>query len=280
MTRILYDKLVSWIARLWFRLDRRHRAITIRNLEFAYGSNLTLSERQALALRVFEHFVRFFWEILELLFLPLSKVKARVTVIGQENVDAALARGKGMLAVTGHVGNWEYTAMAYGLQYQPLVVVGRDHDHPWLRQLIRYLRQRGRNRMIPKQGGLPAILAELNRNQIVCLVIDQNTATKGGILVDFFGHRARTTPIAGILARRYGIPVVPVLSRRLDVGRHLLVILPPLPVESTDQPRQDVRRQVQWQTRIIEAWVRLYPEQWLWLHKRWKNQYPELYRGL
>lgn len=273
-------KVISWAARLWFRLDRRHRLITLRNLEFAYGPNLTPSARQNLALQVFEHFVRFFCEILALLVLPLSRIRARVTILGQENIAAALAQGRGVLAVTGHMGNWEYTAMAYGLRYQPLVVVGRDHDHPWLRRLIRHLRQRGRNRMIPKQGGLEAILAELKHNQIVCLVIDQNTATKGGILVDFFGHRARTTPIAGILARRYGIPVVPVLSQRLSDGRHLLVILPPLPMDNTDRPRQDVSRQVQGQSRIIEAWIRLHPEQWLWLHKRWKNQYPELYRGL
>lgn len=276
----LLDRLISWGARLWYRLDRHHRLTTLRNLEFAYGSQLTPREREQLALRVFEHFIRIGWELLPLLFLPLSRLRRRLLVIGEENVEAALAAGKGILVVTGHVGNWEYTALAYGLAWRPLVVVGRDHDHPLVRRLIRYLRQRGRNRMIPKQGGLAAILAELHRNQIVCLLVDQNTATRDGILVDFFGHRARTTPIAGIIARRYDIPVVPVLSRRLADGRHLLVILPALPMAKTSRSRLDVAEQVQLQTRIIEAWIRRYPEQWLWLHKRWKNQYPELYRDL
>ncbi len=98
--------------------------------------------------------------------------------------------------------------------------------------------------------------------------------------MDFFGHRARTTPIAAILARRYGIPILPVLSRRLADGRHLLAILPPLPRLETSRPKADVLRLVQLQTRIIESWVRRHPDQWLWLHKRWKKSYPELYRGL
>jgi KDO2-lipid IV(A) lauroyltransferase len=134
--------------------------------------------------------------------------------------------------------------------------------------------------MIPKQGGLKAILTRLKKNQIVGMAIDQNTTTKGGILADFFGHRARTTPIAAILARRFGTPVLPVLSRRLPDGRHLVRISPPLPMEITDNPEADIQRHVQLQSDVIEAWVRASPEQWLWLHKRWKNQYPELYKGV
>ncbi len=111
--------LVSGLARLWFRLDRRHRQITLRNLEFAFGNALSPAAREGLALKVFEHFVRFFWEILSLMLLPLAEIRNRVVVIGQEHLQAALAHGRGVLAVTGHLGNWEYTAMAYGLRYQP-----------------------------------------------------------------------------------------------------------------------------------------------------------------
>ena len=88
----------------------------------------------------------------------------------------------------------------------PLSIVARKHDHPLMDRIIRFLRERGGNTMIPKQGGLKAILTQLKKNQIVGMAIDQNTTTKGGILVDFFGHRARTTPIAAILARRFGTP--------------------------------------------------------------------------
>jgi KDO2-lipid IV(A) lauroyltransferase len=229
---------------------------------------------------VFQHFVRFAFEALEMLILPLPVLRRRVVVVGHEQTEALLRQGKGILAIVAHAGNWELTGMVYGLAYHPLAIVARRHDQPLMDRIIRALRERGGNTMIPKQGGLKAILARLRRNEIVGMAIDQNTTTKGGILVDFFGRRARTTPIAAILARRFGTPVVPVLSRRLPDGRHLMEIKPPLPMEYTDNPSEDIRRQVELQSRIIEAWIRQSPEQWLWLHKRWKNQYPELYRHL
>ncbi|MBW1952726.1 MAG: lysophospholipid acyltransferase family protein [Deltaproteobacteria bacterium] len=277
---MIAEFLVSALARLWYRLDRRHRQITMRNLAFAYGPEMPPDHRQRLAQEVFRQFIRLFGEGLELLILPLSRIKNKVEIIGQEHFEAALAQGRGVLAITAHAGNWEYTVMGYGLHYQPVAVVAREHDHPLLNRLIRYLRERGHNWMIVKQGGLKAIISHLKQNHIVGVVIDQNTTTKGGVLVDFFGHRARTTPMAAILARRFDTPVIPVFSQRLPNGRHRLVIHPPLPLVKTGDEKADILAQVQAQTQAIEAWVRRYPEQWLWLHKRWKNQYPELYRNL
>lgn len=268
------------LARLWYSLDRRHRLITLRNLEFALGRELSREQREELAKKVFHHFVQLFFEALEMLLMPLSHLQKKVIVIGQENAEAPWKLGKGILAIGAHAGNWEYTSMVYGTLYSPMSLVAREHDHPLMNRIIRFLRERGGNRMIPKQGGLKAILSQLKKNQIVGMLIDQNTTTKGGILVDFFGHKARTTPIVAILARRFGTPVFMVLSRRLPDGRHLLHIHPPLPMVLTEDPEEDIRRHVQLQSNVIEAWIRVSPEQWLWLHKRWKNQYPELYKNL
>jgi Kdo2-lipid IVA lauroyltransferase/acyltransferase len=268
------------LARLWYTLDRRHRLITLRNLEFAFGQEFPQIEREKLAQEVFHHFVKVFFEALAMLLLPLRKLQQQVIVTGAEHAEAALQLGKGLVAIVAHAGNWELTGMGYGMGYHPLAIVARRHDSPVLDRIIRFLRERGGNTMVPKQGGLKAILTQLKKNQIVGMAIDQNTTTKGGILVDFFGHRARTTPIAAILARRFGTPVIPVLSRRLPDGRHLMQISPPLSMDRTEDQEEDIRRQVQLQSDTIEAWVRVSPEQWLWLHKRWKNQYPELYHNL
>jgi KDO2-lipid IV(A) lauroyltransferase len=276
--------IISWLADglgdLWYRLDRRHREITRRNLAFAYGPELSEPERERIARGVFRHFVRFAWETMELLLAPSSYIKRKVIVLGQEHVEAALAEGRGMIAITAHAGNWEYTAMGYSLQYQPLAVVAREMDAPWGRWLARYLRQRTGNWMVDKQRGLKGILTHLRQNHPVAIVIDQNTAAGGGLLVDFFGKPARTTPVAALLARHRDIPVMPVLSRRLPDSRHLLVLLPPIPMEKTDDVQADIKRHLELQSKVIEAWVRACPEQWLWLHRRWKNQYEDMYQAL
>ncbi|MFZ5448265.1 MAG: lysophospholipid acyltransferase family protein [Thermodesulfobacteriota bacterium] len=268
--------LVRSLAALWYRLDRRHRRITLANLEFAYGSTLSPLERERLARQVFCHFVRFVWETLELLLAPLAVIRRKVVIVGAEHGEAALTQGRGVVAITAHAGNWEYTVMGYGLKIRPVVVVGRELDHPWAARLARYLRERGGNSMVAKQRGLKEIMRHLQQKQSVGIVIDQNTTTEGGLLVDFFGKPARTTPVAALLARR-GVPVLPTLSRRLPDGRHLLVILPPLPIEKTSDPQADIQRHLELQNRVIEAWIRGEPAQWLWLHRRWKNQFPEIY---
>jgi KDO2-lipid IV(A) lauroyltransferase len=272
------DWLMRTLATLWYRLDRRHRRITLANLKLAYGAGLDPGARDRLARQVFGHFVRFGWEILELLLAPLPVIRRKVIILGDEHIQAALAQGRGMIAIAAHAGNWEYTVMGYGLKCRPVAVVGREMDQPWAARLARYLRQRGGNFMVGKQKGMKEILTYLGQNRVVGIVIDQNTTTEGGLLVNFFGQPARTTPVAAILGRR-GVPVLPTLSRRLADGRHLLVVLPALPMTKTADPQADIQRHLELQSRVIEAWVRAEPSQWLWLHRRWKNQFPEIYSG-
>jgi KDO2-lipid IV(A) lauroyltransferase len=272
----IYQPLVNRLAALWYRLDARHRRITLRNLEFAYGKELTPEARERLAREVFRQFVLFGCETLELLLAPLSHIRRQVIIFGWEHVDEALAQGRGMVAIAAHAGNWEYTVMGYGLQFRPVTVVGRDLDHPLAQRLARRLRERGGNWLVAKQRGLKEILRHLQQNRVVGIVIDQNTASDEGVLVNFFGRLARTTPVAALLARR-GVPVLPTLSRRLPDGRHLMVIFPPIPMEKTADAEADIARHLELQNRAIEAWVRAAPGQWLWLHRRWKNQFPEIY---
>ncbi len=280
MLQKLIQGLVAGLAALWYRLDRRHREITRRNLAFAYGSELSPEERELLARAVFRHFVRFAWELVELAVAPLSYLRKKVVILGKEHYDQALAQGRGLIAIGAHAGNWEYTVLGYSLQYHPVAVVARELDHPLGRFLARYMRQRGGNWTVNKQRGLKDILAHLKQNRVVGIVIDQNTTSEGGLLVDFFGKPARTTPVAAVLARYRDIPVLPSFSRRLADGRHLLVFFPPIPVAKTSDPEADILRHLQEQSLAVEAWVRADPSQWLWLHRRWKNQFPELYEGL
>lgn len=272
--------LTNALAALWYRLDRRHREITRRNLAFAYGPELSPAARERLAREVFRHFVRFAWEVLELLVVPLSYIRQRVVIVGGEHLDRALAQRRGAIAIAVHSGNWEYTVLGYTLQHRPFAVVARELDHPLGRRLARYLRERGGNWLVNKQRGLKDILGHLKKNRIVGILIDQNTTTEGGLLVDFFGHPARTTPVAAVLARHRDVPVLPTFFRRLPDGRHLMVVHPPIPMLKTKDADADILRHLQEQSLAGEAWVREEPSQWLWLHRRWKNQFPELYEGV
>ena len=213
----------------------------------------------------------------ELLLAPLAVIRRKVIILGEEHMQAALAQGRGRwpsrpMPATGSTPSWATVCSA-----GPGWWWAGNWTSPWAARLARYLRQRGGNSMVGKQKGMKGIMGHLRANRPVGIVIDQNTTTEGGLLVNFFGHPARTTPVAALLARR-GVPVLPTLSRRLADGRHLMVILPPLPLIKTADAQADIQRHLELQSRTIEAWVRTCPEQWLWLHRRWKNQFPEIYR--
>jgi KDO2-lipid IV(A) lauroyltransferase len=275
----IFNGLAGALADLWYRLDRRHREIVRRNLAFAFGEELSASERERLAREVFVHFVRFAWEMVVLLLAPLSYLRKQVVYLGEENHAEALKKGRGLVALVAHAGNWEYTGIGYAMQYRRLAVVAREMNQPLGRRLARYLRERSGSWMVNQPGGLKSIFSHLHKNRVVGIVIDQNTADKEGVLADFFGKPARTTPVAALLARR-GVPVCPSLSRRLPDGRHLVVFFPELPFEKTGDVEADIQRHVALQNQVVEAWVRQEPAQWLWLHRRWKNQFPELYKDL
>ena len=117
--------IVNTLAAVWFRLDRRHREITRRNLAFALGQELTAAEREGVAREVFRQFVRLGRECLELLYLPQAVISSRVVITGVEHMQQALSRGKGMLGIAAHAGNWEYTVMGFALQCHPVAVVCR-----------------------------------------------------------------------------------------------------------------------------------------------------------
>src|SRR5512147_563262 len=134
----IFNGLVEALATLWYRLDRRHREIVRRNLAFTFGEELSAEERERLAYAVFVHFVHFAWETLELLLAPLSYIKKQVVCLGEENHAQALKKGRGLVALVAHAGNWEYTGIGYALQYRRLAVVGREMNHPLGRRLARY----------------------------------------------------------------------------------------------------------------------------------------------
>ena len=160
--------ITKTLARLWYSLDRRHRLITLRNLEFALGRELSREQREELAKKVFHHFVHLFFEAIG------NDSDASVLVTKEshcnrsENAAAPWKLGKGILAIGAHAGNWELHQYGRWIHYiHPMALVARKHDHPLMNRIIRFLRERGGNTMIPKQGGLKAILTQLKKNQIV-----------------------------------------------------------------------------------------------------------------
>ena len=259
------------LGRTWGRLDRHHLRIAEDNLARAFPE-WEDARRREVALGVYGHFGRALLDILWMARRKREEILRHVEVAGAEHVEAARAAGRGALLVTAHVGNWELHGVAHGFLLGPIGVVARPLDNPALDARLCDFRRRPGNTVIYKQRALPQVLRLLRDNRAVAFLIDQNVQEGDGVFVDFFGRKAATTTVAAALALKTGCALIPTHTELGEDDRYRLVYEPPLALPPAGDRAADLQRLTQRLTSVIEGWVRRRPEQWLWLHRRWKTQ--------
>ncbi|MCE5245229.1 MAG: lysophospholipid acyltransferase family protein [Desulfobacteraceae bacterium] len=265
-------RLAGVAASLWHRFDRRHRRIVVQNLERAYGDELTRERREEICRGVFNHLARVMLELPDLLLLHAENLDRFLSVTGLEHMEAACARNKGVLVLGSHFGNWEIMALGYSIKASPFNVIVRPLDNPVLHELIDGLRQRTGNQTIPKAGSVRRVMKLLHQGRIVAILSDQNVDWYDGVFVPFFKDVSCTNKALAVLSIRTGTPVVPVYNYREPDGRYRIVIEPEVPIIRTGNTISDIEENTAAFNRIIERYVREHPEQWLWMHQKWKTR--------
>jgi KDO2-lipid IV(A) lauroyltransferase len=242
--------------------------VTRANLARAFGNELCPSELEGLARRSFEHLGMNLAEVCVLLFRPRSAMLARLEVAGQEHVEKVAAEGKGVLLLSAHLGNWELLPPAHALTPFELSLVVRPLDEPLLHRLAERYRRRSGVELITKQRGLREVLKALRRGRLVGVLLDQNSSRAEGVFVPFFGVPASTSKGLAVISLRTGAPVVPVFIRRIGGGRHRVEFDAPVPRPDDG----DVLSYTAAFNRAIESGIRRAPEQWFWMHERWRTR--------
>ncbi|MGH9868843.1 MAG: lysophospholipid acyltransferase family protein [Candidatus Polarisedimenticolia bacterium] len=253
-------------------VDRGHRHVAERNLEMAFGEQMSPAERRATVRKVFGHFGTMAAECLMMTRLSPRDLDRLVEYEGVEHIRKAFLKGKGVFVVSGHFGNWEMVALMQGWLGYPMALVTRPLDNPLLERLLGRCRKHSGNEVISKRAAAREILRTLRHGWCVALVIDQDTRGGGEpVFVDFFGRPAATTPALGLLALKSEAPIVPAFGVPLPGGRYRITYLPEVQIARTGVRQADVMAITQACTSLIEQQVRNRPECWLWLHRRWKR---------
>jgi KDO2-lipid IV(A) lauroyltransferase len=273
VVRLLPDALVRQLGALlgmaFYALDRVHRRVAETNLATAFPKK-SAEDRQVITRAMFVHFGRLLLELLKFSTLDPPRMRARLEFEGRERAELAYAQGKGVLFVTGHFGFWEIHAIGHGLEVQPIGVLARALDNPYLNTLLEQGRSSSGNFVIYRHGAVRKVLRALAAGQGVAMLIDQHMHSPDAIYVDFFERPAATTSMLAALALRTGAPVVPVFALPLPGGRYRLIYEHAVPPPDQDSP-DAVREFTQRCTDVLEMYVRRHPSQWLWMHRRWRD---------
>ena len=266
---------VPLAGRILFHAVPFRRRVVMDNLRRVFGAAVPPGEIERLAQAHYAHLAQLGIEFFKFRWLSAERKRALVRV---ENLDAfvtAFRKGKGVLILTGHFGNWEVATVA-GIQNYPEVrgrfhFVRRPIKPRWLDQLVTQRFNRAGFGVMGKRGSLDRIVDRLEAGDVIVFPFDQYAHRPDGIDVEFFGHPAGTFKSLAIIALATGAPVLPAASWREPDGRHVLRFEDPLPLSDHENTNEAIRATTRAFNAALERLVLRHPEQWYWVHRRWKS---------
>lgn len=257
---------------IWFRLDRRHRNIARENIRQAYGGKWSDDKVEITVKNVFKNIASIFFEVAWSFCLDKQTLLSHFTIRGLEHVKKAHARGKGVIVVTCHMGNFEMMVPAIDETGFKGYGVYRRLDFPPLERLMLDIRQRFGVTMIPTRGASRKICDALEQGAVVGTLLDQNAdCWNNGVFADFFGRPACTHYGLAAIVLNTGAPVVPMYTVRRN-REFTIEFLPEIPLQRTGDWIKDIENNTQNYVSAIETMVRKHPDQYFWVHDRWKTK--------
>ncbi|MEZ5391702.1 MAG: lysophospholipid acyltransferase family protein [Bryobacterales bacterium] len=266
--------LAGQLARLLYRVTKRWRAIAERNLEIAFP-DVPQARRQEILRGSYDNLGRVILALARLPRLNAANIGEWIDYDGFEYFEQAKRAGKGVLFLTAHLGNWELSSAAHALYGNPMHVMVRPLDNPLLDRLVQRRRELFGNHPIAKRDAARDVIRALRANEAVGILADQNAAGDDGVFVDFFGTQASATRGVAQLAMRTGAAIIPGFAFwNESTGRYVLKFYAPIEPRVRADREQNVLETTQRCQSAIERTIRERPEQWLWMHRRWKRRPP------
>ncbi len=256
------------LGRLMRVVSRKRYHVALRNLEVAYGEALSPEERERIARASFVSFGMFAVEGVKFAYMSPAEAARRIQVEGWDHAEAAFAEGRGVLALSGHIGNFEIAARWVTLQGHELIALAREARDRGTTRLMRSMRERMGIRVVTLKESLRPVLAGLRRNACIVIICDQNATD---VVVPFFGRPTGTVDGPARIALGTGAPIVLFCCVRDGRGGYRLLVQPAFHPVQTGDKEADILRTTAEINRRLEEMVRAFPEQWLWFHDRWRS---------
>ena len=269
------------MVHLFAFFNSRRKAVCFKNMEILLGKDISEKEKERIFSGMYRHFGKFIGDFMR---LPLYKKEWPAHLIdyeGKEEFLSAYGRGKGIILITAHFGFWEFPFACLNQMGVKGSAIVKDIRNRGLNRFIMEQRDMGNVFALHKKNSAQEILKNLKKGELVGFILDQNMNTDYGVFVDFGSEKACTLIAPALLAARYEIPVFGAFVVRTAEDRFRMIFTPEIQLVKTGNRAGDIAANTQIFSNVILSMIRQYPEQWIWLHKRFKNRpegLPKIYR--
>jgi KDO2-lipid IV(A) lauroyltransferase len=275
LPRTVAMKLLGSLGAVVFWVMKEERIKAISNLNIAYGQEKSPAEIHAMAKEVFVNLGKSGAEFaIKMSQNNPEKFFENLEVRGDEHLQEAIKKGRGILGLISHMGCWEGTALGLPMLGIPAYAIGKRLGNEQLNTLLFESRGKKGVSTLARGSSYKTILRVLAENNLVGILIDQDTDVRG-VFVDFYGKPAHTPIGAAMLAMDSGAPVLPMFYLKKDDDTYEFIIDKEIPLISTGNRRRDMEENTRLFHTVIEKYIKKYPTQWVWMHNRWKTT-PEM----
>lgn len=267
----------SALAVIAYHLAKKHRNIVKQNLNFCFDNKMSDEEIKSITKYSFKNLIFNFLHVMELRNMPLEDLQKRVTVQNIEAVEKVHEEGRAVIYVTTHYSSWELGGASLGALVEPVAAVYKKMKNRVYEEWLLEGRARFGNTNLEKSAVVKPLIKLIKAGKASGLLIDTNINPKEGVMIDFMGKPLRQTYTPAYLARKFNAAIIPVTIRTDDEDNYTLMLFDEIPVEKTDDEKADILKATQLQADWLSDLIRREPKFWFWLHRRFKNDHPEIY---
>ena len=266
-----------FLAKIGYHTSSRYRQVSHQNLDFLFENKIDEKEKDEITKYAFKNLLLNFLHAMELRHMTKEQLQKRVTISNIEAVQKVHAQGRAVIYVTTHYSSWELGGASIGAFIEPLIAVYKKMKNQAYQEWLLEARGSFGNISMEKNNVVKPLVKNL-KNGLACgLLIDTNISNKDGVIVKFMGKNIRQTSTPAFLARKFNAAIIPVTMRTDDEQNYTLMLFDEIKVEKTDNIESDILKATQLQADWLSELITNEPKFWFWLHRRFKNDYPEIY---
>jgi len=267
----------SFLANIGYHTSSRYRRVSHQNLDFLFNNKIDENEKDEITRYAFKNLLFNFLHAMELRHMSKEELQKRVTIDNIQAVQRVHAEGRAVIYVTTHYSSWELGGASIGAFIEPLIAVYKKMKNQVYQDWLLEARDSFGNISMEKTNVVKPLVKNI-KNGVACgLLIDTNISNKEGIMVNFMGKKIRQTSTPAFLARKFNAAIIPVTMRTDDEQNYTLMLFDEIKVEKTDDVEADILKATQLQADWLGELITNEPKFWFWLHRRFKNDYPEIY---